>query len=372
MNETIEYKRQRACHPGEFVQEIIEDMGVTQEEFAFRMGVSGKCVSELINGKCRMTPELAGKLSAMLGMEAEIWLNLQALYDSKLLEIKAAMELDRQRTILSCLDFGYFLRMTDHGPIRDTRKRISFLCELLGISSLEQLRREVPGGSFSLATGFMNESHRICARAWLHLAWRKASEMESVQPFKADTLQASLTELRSLTRLGVIAALPRLTVLLQACGIAFVPLPSLRNAHVNGAVKWFSGNQKALLTINDHMKTEDAFWLTLFHEVRHVLQRKFRQSLVCLADASAPDAELERDADSFAQELLLPSALYDAFVLAGDFSLGSLRRLADQANLHPGIVAARLARDGHLSPRTATRLQTPFTLPSPPTTLTTP
>ena len=46
--------------------------------------------------------------------------------------------------------------------------------------------------------------------------------------------------------------------------------------------------------------------------------------------------------------------------LAGDLSQASLRRLADLANLHPGIVDARLTRDGHLPPRTAARLQTPF------------
>ena len=51
--------------------------------------------------------------------------------------------------------------------------------------------------------------------------------------------------------------------------------------------------------------------------------------------------------------------------LAGDLSQASLRRLADLANLHPGIVDTRLTRDGHLPPRTAARLQTPFSPPQP-------
>ena len=51
--------------------------------------------------------------------------------------------------------------------------------------------------------------------------------------------------------------------------------------------------------------------------------------------------------------------------LARDLSQASLSRLADLANLHPGIVDARLTRDGHLPPRTAARLQTPFSPPQP-------
>ena len=57
----------------------------------------------------------------------------------------------------------------------------------------------------------------------------------------------------------------------------------------------------------------------------------------------------------------------DTMALAGDLSQASLRRLADLANLHPVIVDARRTRDGHLPPRTAARLQTPFSPPSPST-----
>jgi addiction module HigA family antidote len=362
MTDIIEYKHKRACHPGEYVQEVIRDMGITQEEFAFRMGVSGKCVSELLNRKCRITPELAGKLSAMTGLESEVWMNLQAVYDSRILEIKAEIDLDRQKEVLASLDLGYFLKLTGHKAIKDARDRIAYLCSLFGIASLETLKNELNGCSFRASTPKRNEVNDICARAWLYFAWKKAAEASVDAPFDAEKLESSIREIRGLSLYGVYGSLTRLTKIFNECGVAFVPLPQLRNSKINGVVKWFSGNRKVLLAINDRMKTEDSFWFTLFHEIKHVLQRKYRTVIVSLDEAPEQMRELEAEADDFARETLLPTSRYSQFVSTGDFSYGSIRKLADSEGIHPGIVAARLARDRHVDFRRIAKLRSSFSL----------
>ncbi len=40
-----------AFHPGQYVEELIEDYNVTQKEFAERLGVSAKTVSKLVNAE---------------------------------------------------------------------------------------------------------------------------------------------------------------------------------------------------------------------------------------------------------------------------------------------------------------------------------
>ena len=45
----VEYKDLIAFHPGQYVEELIEDYNVTQKEFAERLGVSAKTVSKLVN-----------------------------------------------------------------------------------------------------------------------------------------------------------------------------------------------------------------------------------------------------------------------------------------------------------------------------------
>ena len=79
MSNTIEYKDIIAFHPGYYVEDIIEELGISQAEFALRMGTTPKTLSQLVNGWINISNDLAKKLSMMLGSSADGWLNLQKI-----------------------------------------------------------------------------------------------------------------------------------------------------------------------------------------------------------------------------------------------------------------------------------------------------
>ena len=70
-----------AIHPGEFLSEILAELGVSQAEFARAIGVSPMRVSHVICGSRPMTAELALLCGKALGQSPQYWLNLQADYD---------------------------------------------------------------------------------------------------------------------------------------------------------------------------------------------------------------------------------------------------------------------------------------------------
>ena len=72
---------------------MIEDAGISQAEFAVRLGTTPKNVSTLVNGQTTLSNDIAKKLSAMTGTEVEVWLNLQMEYDKKKIEIEKAKEI---------------------------------------------------------------------------------------------------------------------------------------------------------------------------------------------------------------------------------------------------------------------------------------
>jgi len=88
MSNVKEYKDIVAFHPGYYIADIIDDMEISQNEFATRMGITAKTLSKLINGQANISNDLAKKLSVMLGTSVEVWQNLQNTYDQKLLEIQ--------------------------------------------------------------------------------------------------------------------------------------------------------------------------------------------------------------------------------------------------------------------------------------------
>jgi len=69
-------------HPGEMLlEEFLKPMGVSQSEFAVRLGVSYPRLNEIINGKRGVTPDTALRLAKVLGMSADFWLGLQLDWD---------------------------------------------------------------------------------------------------------------------------------------------------------------------------------------------------------------------------------------------------------------------------------------------------
>jgi addiction module HigA family antidote len=76
-----------AIHPGEFLYEILEELGLTQVAFAEAIGVSPMRVSHLLKGQRPVTAELALRLGLALRQTPQYWLNLQAAYDLKVAQV---------------------------------------------------------------------------------------------------------------------------------------------------------------------------------------------------------------------------------------------------------------------------------------------
>jgi len=69
-------------HPGTVVlQECIEPLELTITQAAAALGVSRNTLSELVNGRRGISPEMAVRLSKVFGGSAESWLVQQAQYD---------------------------------------------------------------------------------------------------------------------------------------------------------------------------------------------------------------------------------------------------------------------------------------------------
>jgi antitoxin HigA-1 len=69
-------------HPGEHVRhDCLEPLGLTVTRAAEVLGVSRKALSELVNGRSGISPEMAIRLSKAFGGNPEVWLRMQLSYD---------------------------------------------------------------------------------------------------------------------------------------------------------------------------------------------------------------------------------------------------------------------------------------------------
>lgn len=72
----------RPTHPGAILREdVLPALGMSQQQFADRLGVSRLSVSELLNEKRALSTEMALRLSKLLDTSPESWLAMQDAVD---------------------------------------------------------------------------------------------------------------------------------------------------------------------------------------------------------------------------------------------------------------------------------------------------
>lgn len=82
-----------AIHPGEYLKELLAELGVSQNAFALSIGVSAMRISHVIHGKRPITAELAVLCGKAFGQTPQYWMNLQSGYDLKVTEKAIARRL---------------------------------------------------------------------------------------------------------------------------------------------------------------------------------------------------------------------------------------------------------------------------------------
>ena len=79
--------REIVSTPGEILlEEFLEPLGISQYRLARAIGKPQSALSDIVNGRRSITPEMACLLGRALGTTPQFWLNLEMTYQLKLIE----------------------------------------------------------------------------------------------------------------------------------------------------------------------------------------------------------------------------------------------------------------------------------------------
>ena len=142
MSNYIEYDDKIAFHPGYYIKEIVEESGLTQEDFAKRLDTSPKNLSLLIRGEQSLSIDIAIKLSRMMRTSVTYWLNLQNGYDALVAEFKSKEELAQEKVVFSNLNYKYFRENFGLPDLpRKIDEQIAEVRRFLNVSTLTMFKR---------------------------------------------------------------------------------------------------------------------------------------------------------------------------------------------------------------------------------------
>lgn len=90
----VQPRRAIAVHPGEILQEILDQNQITQSEVAQRLHMAQSKISDICRGKRGVTPDMAMRLGRLFGQSPLFWLNLQKSWELSQLDESAYANID--------------------------------------------------------------------------------------------------------------------------------------------------------------------------------------------------------------------------------------------------------------------------------------
>lgn len=326
-----------ATPPGATIREQLEDRGMRQKEFAVRMGMSEKHISQLINGEVRLTPETAEKLEMVLGIPASFWNKLESIYQEKLAKAKAENEMDADKEIAKKFPYKEMAKNKWVPDVRTTEEKVINLRKFFEVAKLTII--ENPAIT-NIACRRLNEGRNgdVALIAWAQQA-RIAARNVTTQPINMKRLMDIIPAIREMTLQNPEDFCPVLQSLLASCGIALIFLPHIGGSFLHGAT--FLDGNKIVMGITVRGKDADRFWFSLFHEIGHVLRGHINQPF-------GTSKEDESDADKFAMDTLIPPEAFNNFVLRSNFNVTTISQFAAEIKIAPGIVVGRLQKENYI------------------------
>ncbi len=331
-----------AIPPGATLKELLKEREIKQKEFAKRVGLSPKTISEIVTGKAPITYETALLFERVLDIPAHFWIRREMFYRETLARLEKKEDLKKWE------------KWAKHFPVAAMKKlnlissdaEINIVEEILRFFSIAEPQQwEIIWNKwqpqFRKSQTFKTDKYALSV--WLRWGELKAKEI-NCSPFSKSKLKKILPQIRSLSRdTDPNIFIPKLQKLAASAGIAIIFIPELPKIRVSGATWWVS-SKKAVIQLSLRYKTNDHLWFTFFHEIGHILLHGKKFARVEFAGEKAGD-KIEKEANKFASELLIPYNEYENFIKSKKFDEKSIIQFAEYIGIAPGIVVGRLQYD---------------------------
>jgi len=345
-----------AIPPGEYLEEVIGELGMTKDELAQRMGRPATKLSPIFKGDKAITPDTALQLEKVVGVPAHIWMGLETEYRLTLARQEHIQEednLEKETDLVAKYPYNELVKageISKHTKPVDKVRALQVFFGVTSLSKIPELQRYQP--AFRCAKSTRGERTPEAVAAWLRMGERRAQKI-SCAPYNKERLCASLQKLRAFTIQEPEVFQQKLISALADCGVALVICPHFPKTMTHGATFWL-GREKAVLMLTIRLKWADIFWFSLFHEIGHILLLHSRQGVIL--ENNGGD-HIEKEADDLASEKLIPREACTRFIRKGSFYKNDIADFASTIGISAGIVVGRLQHEKMIKPEWANDLR---------------
>lgn len=338
-----QYKPNYYIHPGEILEEVLEENYCKKREFANRCGVSAKTISQIINCKSNISPEMALIFERVLGISAELWINLDTKY--RLFEARQN-EIEKFSNQIEWINKFPLKELVKRGYLPHLEKNTNLVGAILSffkISDISNWEQKYNNYQISYRKSTAYKKNCIYSLAsWIRIVENKA-ELIDVTAYSKTKFLNSINKIRELDIKNFAKLKEKIIKYCSDAGVAIIFEPEISKTHVSGATFW-ARKDKAVIGITLRYKSDDHFWFTLFHEFAHILLHSKKE--IFIDDEKSENIDTENEANEFAKNILIAPKKYERFISEGHFTASRIKEFAEKINISPGVIVGRLQKEG--------------------------
>ena len=291
-------------HPGETLEEKLQEIGMGVKEFATRVSKPEKTIIAVLKGKSSITPDMAVAFEMVTKIPVNMWLRLQKSYDEFIARKKREKTLREGERWAKKFPYAEISSLGWFSGINytqgDAKNMVDTLCMFFAVSSPKgwedfyvNQRLRV---AFSITLAKSCDPYALSA--WLRRGEIQAAEMTVATKYTAKLLRSILNQISEIRKSGEINRENLLSSLFGKVGIKLVFTETLSSAPVKGCARYIYGIP--CIQLAKDFVSETDFWKTLFHEVGHILLHGKKDIFIENVNYGDKDPEKEKEADEFA------------------------------------------------------------------------
>lgn len=342
-----------AVAPGEYLEEWIDDQGLSQQQVAELLGSSRKHVNEIVNGRAPITADTAVRLERVVGIPAAAWLSYEALYRADLARLADEENLAAHAGSIASSAATYLRSIgATQATKRHAGKLVSDFLAFHRCGTWEaysHLHETASSGDYALAA--LKDSSASVDQTLLTV-WLRAAELE--EPFELgrsydydpERLKAALPGLRARAASPNQTMLRDLAEMLAAVGVVFMVVNPPSSFPLLGMTRWIDKRVPVIQQTGRWGKDGFVIW-ALFHELGHVLNDPRGEMHLEYKSERQRNSAAEKAANKFALDTLFGPAGIDPFKgLTWDNEIAMTAR---RVGISPGVAVHQLHRRRLLS-----------------------
>lgn len=348
----------RAVHPAEIIKDEIKARAMTQKELAERMGMQAPNVTRLLKGE-NITASIAQKLEDALGIPADFWMRLQTQYDRDVKDIAVRDENEKaaivaENMLSSTLNLAELYKRLKISAVLYVQEKLQKLEEFMGFKPLEIRNQEFAQKlNYNYKKSDKSDVDEKNQTTWLTLAYIESRANSPQSQFTQGNAKMAAHDIAIRAHTGELRE-AEIHGILNKYGIVYSVVPKLDKTPIDAA-SMKVGEHPAIITTH-RFNDMSRLVFNVLHELGHIEKHMYNDNneIFVSGDTYSIDSPKEREANLFAQNMLISQRLWDTMMNSGPINslrfgniVDRLRALSTENNLDFNIVVWRWKYESH-------------------------